>query len=206
MKIDKPAFVSAILLAAGESKRMGEPKLLLPLGSGTILGYTTDNLLSSRVDEVIVVLGAEAQEMEKAIVGKPVRVVFNPDYRQGMSTSLIAGLKQVSSRAHRIMVALSDQPLIDKRTYNRLIEESLNSGKGIVIPTYQARRGNPIIFAVGYKEELLRLEGDVGGREIVKRHPDDVLEVAVDSESVIININTMDDYYSRLKLANQEGR
>jgi molybdenum cofactor cytidylyltransferase len=202
MKTDKSTFVSAILLAAGESKRMGKPKLLLPIGNGTVLGKTADALLSSQADEVIVVLGANAQEMKKAIAGKPVKIVFNPDYRQGMSTSLIAGLKQVSARAKRIMVALSDQPLIEKRIYNRLIEESFNSGKGITAPTYQAKRGNPIIFAISYKEELLQLKGDVGGREILRRHPDDILEVAVDSESVIININTMDEYYAHLKLAN----
>jgi len=202
----KPVFVSAVLLAAGESIRMGRAKLLLPFGSSTILGQTIENLLRSRVDEVIVVLGAEAQEMKKAMAGKPVKVVFNPDYRQGMGTSLVCGLKQVSSQAHGVMVALSDQPLIDKETYNRLIEESLVLEKGIIIPTYQAKRGNPIIFSISYKKELLGLEGDVGGREIVIRHPDDVLEVAVGSESVNININTMEEYYSHLKLANQKGR
>lgn len=206
MKRDKSTFVSAILLAAGESKRMGKPKLLLPLGSSTILGKTVDNLLSSNVDEVILVLGTEAQEMKKAIAGKPVKVVFNPNYRQGMSTSLIAGLKQVSTRAQRVMIALSDQPLIEKKTYNRLIQESFNSGKGIIVPIYQAKRGNPIIFTINYKDELLSLKGDVGGREILNKHPNDVLEVAVDSESVIININTMDEYYASLKLANQGGR
>jgi molybdenum cofactor cytidylyltransferase len=198
MKRNRSTFVSAILLAAGESKRMGKPKLLLPIGNDTILGKTIDNVLSSRVDEVIVVLGAEAQEIKKAIAGKPVKVVFNPDYRQGMSTSLITGLKQLSTRAQRVMVALCDQPFIEKKTYNRLIEESLDSGKGIIVPTYKAKRGNPIIFSINYKDELMGLEGDVGGKEILRRHPDDVLEVAVDSESIYINLNTMDDYDSAL--------
>lgn len=191
-------MVSAILLAAGESKRMGRPKLLLPFGSGTILEQTVDSLLSSRIDEVIVVLGARAQEMEKAIAGRPVKVAFNPDYRQGMSTSLITGLKQVDSRAQRIIVALADQPLIDKETYNRLIEKSLGSDKGITVPVYKAKRGNPTIFSNKYKDELLELKGDVGGKEILKRYPYDILEVTVNSESVYIDINNMDDY---LKLA-----
>jgi molybdenum cofactor cytidylyltransferase len=198
MKTDKSTFISTILLAAGESKRMGKPKLLLPLGNGTILGHTIDTLLSSSVDEVIVVLGAEVQEMKKAIAEKPVKVIFNPDYHRGMSTSLIAGLKQVSSRVQRVMVALSDQPLIEKDTYNKLINESLNSDKGITVPLYKAKRGNPIIFTINYKDELLGLKGDVGGREILRRHPDDILEVAVDSGSIYINLNTMDDYHSAL--------
>lgn len=205
MSKDRQAFVSAILLAAGESKRMGRPKLLLPFGGGTIVGRTVDNLLSSSVAEVIVVLGAGAQKMKKAIAVKPVKVVFNPDYRRGMATSLRSGLKVVDGRAQRIMVVLADQPIVDRQTYNRLIEESLGSGKGIIIPTYQAKRGNPIVFSVSYKGELLGLEGDVGGREIISRHSDDILEVAVGSKGVNIDINTMADYYSRLGLAEQES-
>ncbi|MEE8194088.1 MAG: nucleotidyltransferase family protein [Dehalococcoidales bacterium] len=203
MKIrqDSSAFVSAILLAAGESKRMGSPKLLLPFAGGTILGRTIDNLLASSVAEVIVVLGAGAQKMKKAIAARAVRVVFNPDYRLGMATSLKAGLGLVDGRAQRVMVALADQPIVDRETYDRLIEESLASGKGIIIPTYQASRGNPIIFSIGYKGELLGLKGDVGGREIVVRHPDDILEVAVGSKGVSIDIDTMADYYSRPGLA-----
>lgn len=196
-------MVSAILLAAGESKRMVRPKLLLPFGSGTILEQTVDNLLSSRVDEVIVVLGARAQEMKEVIASRPVKVVVNPDYHQGMSISLVTGLSLVDDKAQRVMVALADQPLIAKETYNRLIEGSLACDKGIIIPTYQARRGNPIIFSARYKGELLGLKGDFGGRQILKQHPDDILEVAVDSESINLDINTMDDY---LKLADQEGR
>ncbi len=198
MKINNSTFVSAILLAAGESKRMGKPKLLLPLGDGTVLGNTVDNLLGSSVDEVIVVLGANARETKRAIADKAVKIIINPDYRQGMSTSLISGLRQLSHRAQRVMVALSDQPLIDRTTYNKLIQKSLVSDSGIVVPTHKSRRGNPIIFNICYKEELLQLEGDVGGRELLKRHPDDILEVAVDCKGIYINLNTMDDYKSAL--------
>ena len=198
MKINNSTFVSAILLAAGESKRMGKPKLLLTFGDGTVLGNTVDNLLSSSVDEVIVVLGANARETKRVIEDKAVKITINPDYRQGMSTSLINGLRQVSHQAQRVMVALSDQPLIDSKTYNKLIQKSLDSDSGIVVPTYKSRRGNPIIFDIRYKEELLQLEGDIGGRELLDRHPDDILEVAVDCEGIYINLNTMDDYKSAL--------
>jgi len=193
-EIDKTVMVSAILLAAGESKRMGRAKLLLPFDGSTVLVRTIANLLSSKVDEVIVVLGARAQEIKKVLAGLPAKVVFNPDYHQGMSTSLIAGLKQVNSKAQRIIVALADQPLIDKKIYNRLIEESLACDKGIIVPVYQAKIGNPIIFSKKYKTELLGLKGDVGGREIVKQHPDDILEVAVDSGSINMDIDNMDEY------------
>ena len=196
------AMVSAILLAAGESKRMGRPKLLLPFGKGTVLGQTIDNLLSSKVDEVIVVLGYRAQEMIKAIANRPVKVVVNPIYHQGMSTSIITGLNLVDDKAQRLMIALADQPLINNKTFNRLIEESLGADKCIIIPIYGGKRGNPIIFSAKYKEELLSLKGDVGGRQIIRQHPDDILEVAADSESINIDIDTMGNYYSHLKLAN----
>jgi len=194
-------MVSAILLAAGESQRMGRPKQLLPFGSSTILGRTIDNLLSSRVDEVIVVLGTRAGAMKQVIAGRQVKVVVNPDYREGMSTSLIAGIWQADSKAQWVMVALADQPLIDKDTYNRIIEGALGCDMGIILPTYRRKRGNPVIFSIKYKDELLGLEGDLGGREILKRHPDDILEVAVGSEGVTIDINNLDDYYSCLKLS-----
>ncbi|UCG54755.1 MAG: nucleotidyltransferase family protein, partial [Dehalococcoidia bacterium] len=120
----------------------------------------------------------------------------NPQYKQGMSTSLICGLKHVNQQAQRIMVALSDQPLIDTKTYNKLIRESFNSDFGIVVPVYRSKRGNPIIFNISYKDELLQLKGDIGGRELLSRHTDDILEVAVDCEGIHINLNTIDDYKS----------
>ena len=192
-------MVSAILLAAGEAKRMGKPKLLMPFGDDAVLERTLDNLLGSEVDEVIVVLGARAEKMKKLVASKGVKIVFNLDYRRGMSTSIIAGLKQVDSRTQWVMVALADQPMIGKETYNRLIRESPDSEKGIIVPKYKDRRGNPIIFSIKYKEELLQLVGDIGGRELLKKYQDDILEVAVDSESVTIDINTLDDYYSLFK-------
>ena len=191
-------MLSAILLAAGESKRMGKPKQLLPFGQSTLLEQAIDNLLNSAVDEIIVVLGYKVEEVKKTIAVKPVKMVVNPNYRQGMSTSIIAGLILVDSQAQAVMLALGDQPSVDSQTINQLIEEFYRHDKGIAIPTYRGIRGHPIIFAIKYKQKLLGLKGDIGGREIIKHHPDDVLEVAVDSESVISDIDTRNDYRSQL--------
>jgi molybdenum cofactor cytidylyltransferase len=187
-------MVSAILLAAGQSKRMGELKQLMPFGQSTIVEQAVDNLLGSAVDEVIVVVGYRAEDVVKAVAAKPIKLVINPDYAQGMSTSIIAGLNLVHSGVRGVMLALGDQPLVDSQTISRLIDEFYNHDKGIVVPTYQGRRGHPIIFAIKYKEKLLKLGGDVGGRKIIKDNPDDVLDVAVDSESVVADFNTTDDY------------
>jgi molybdenum cofactor cytidylyltransferase len=191
-------MISAIILAAGESKRMGEPKQLMPFGQSTILEKAIDNLLSSAVNEIIVVLGYKAEEVLKTIATKPVKIAINPDYKQGMSTSIIAGLSLIARQAQAVMLALGDQPLVDSQTINQLIEEFYNHDKGIVVPTYHGKRGHPVIFAIKYKQKLLELTGDIGGREVIKDHPDDILEVAVDSESVISDIDTINDYRSQL--------
>ena len=187
-------MISAILLAAGESKRMGQPKQLMPFDHSTIVEQTIDNLLDSRVSEVIVVLGHRAEEVIKTIAAKPVKIAINPNYQQGMSTSIIAGLKLIDSRAQAVIIALGDQPFVDKQTINSLMEAFVAHNRGIAIPVYKGRRGHPIIFAIRYKGELLGLKGDIGGREIIDRHPDDMLEVAVNCEGVCIDIDTMDNY------------
>jgi molybdenum cofactor cytidylyltransferase len=187
-------MISAIVMAAGESKRMGKLKQLMPLGDSTILAQTTDNLLNSKVSEVIVVLGHKAEEVRKAISGRPVKVTVNPAYQQGMSTSIVTGLNLVSDKARAVMLALGDQPFVDSQTVNKILGEFNSHNKGIAVPVYRGRRGRPVIFAISYKDELLGLEGDIGGREIINRHPDDVLEVAVNCEGVCIDIDTEESY------------
>jgi len=184
------APVSAILLAAGKSSRMGKLKQLMPLGESTMLEQTLDNLLGSKAAEVIVVLGYKAEEVMKRLSGKPIKVVVNPLYRKGMSTSIAAGLKFVDSQSQAVMLTLADQPYVDSPTINRLIDAFSSDKKGIVIPTHQGQRGHPLIFAKKYQAQLYDLSGDIGGREIIKQHPEDVLEVPVDCEGIVIDIDT----------------
>ena len=185
-------MISVILLAAGKASRMGKLKQLMPFGGGTILEQAIDNLLSSAVSEVIVVVGHRAGEVMKALDARPAKLVINPDYEHGMSTSIIAGLKVVDSQAQAVVLALGDQPLIDSQAIDRLIDEFSHHDKGIAIPTYQGRRGHPIIFAEKYREKLLELKGDIGGRQIIKDHTEDILEVAVSCKGIIIDIDTVD--------------
>jgi molybdenum cofactor cytidylyltransferase len=182
--------VSAILLAAGRASRMGKLKQLMPLGDSTILEQTLDNLLGSHLTEVIVVLGYKAEEIVKRLSGKPVKVVVNPLYRKGMSTSIAAGLKFLDSQAQAVMLVLGDQPYVDSPTINRLLDAFSSKKKGIAIPTYRGRRGHPLIFARKYQAPLSHLSGDIGGREIIKQHPKDVLEVPVKCEGIVIDIDT----------------
>ena len=189
-------MISAIILAAGRSERMSGLKQLMPWRQSTVLEQTVDNFLGSTANEVIVVMGYRAEEVRKALAAKPVKWVINPDYEQGMSASIIAGLSLVDDQTQAVMLALGDQPLINSQTISRLIGEFSSGDKGIVIPTYRGKRGHPVIFAMTYKEHLLQLKGDIGGRQIIARYPEDTLEVAVDCEGVCIDIDTVESYYS----------
>lgn len=191
--------ISAILLAAGESKRLGGSKLLLPLGEKTILETAVDHLLDSQAAEVIVVVGHKADEMKKILEARPVKVVFNSLYRNGMSTSIAQGLEAVGEKASGVLIALADQPHIEGSVVNQLIEKFLNGSRGIICPIYQGVQGHPVIFSMKYKGELLKLQGDTGGREIMNRHRDDVLEVAIPSPYILTDIDTQDDYRLYLK-------
>ena len=188
-------FVSALLLAAGESQRMGRLKQLLPLGGSTLIEVVLENLLRSRLQEVIVVLGFGAEEIRPRVEAKGVRVAVNPRYKEGMASSLRVGLDALDPRAEGILVALADQPFIPPEVIDRLIEAFQGTSKGIVVTTFQGRRGHPVIFHRRYMEELRSLSGDQGGRELLHRNPEDLLEVEVDCPGVITDIDTLEDYW-----------
>jgi molybdenum cofactor cytidylyltransferase len=199
MEKNSTVMISAIILAAGESKRMGRVKQLMTLGDSTILEKVIDNVIGSEVNEVIVVLGYKVDEVKKTIMPKQVKIAINPDYVKGMSTSIVAGIKMADRNTEGLMIVLGDQPFIDSKTIEDLITAFSMGNKGIVLPVFQGRRGNPVIFSTKYKNELLSLKGDIGGRDIVSRNPDDLLELTVDCEGVLTDIDTPESYNIRLE-------
>ena len=187
-------MISAILLGAGESKRMGVDKLSLPWGRRTILEHCFETLLRSEVEELVVVLGIRNKEVKNLFQGRKVKIVINPHSKRDMSTSIRKGLQAIHPSSHGILIALGDQPFLKKRTINALIS-AFDQGKGgIVVPSFRGRRGHPVIFHKRYKKELLNLKGDVGGRSIIERHPEDVRVVHLRSEGVIMDVDTWQDY------------
>jgi molybdenum cofactor cytidylyltransferase len=207
--------VSAILLGAGESKRMGVDKLSLPWGRKTVLEHCLETLLQSRVKEVIVVLNDRMKWIvdhakdskvypnrcffsPSSKVGfgdaERVKVVNNPYYQRGMGTSVRRGLRAIDPRSRGILIALGDQPLIKTRTINALIR-AFDQRKGtIVVPSFRGKQGHPVIFHCRYQKELLKLKGDVGGRSIIEKHPEEVRLVRVKSEGVTKDMDTWEDY------------
>ena len=186
--------ISGILLAAGESKRMGSPKQLLPLGGKTVIEHGVHNLLQSDIAELIVVLGAEASRIEALLAGRPVKTVFNPLFDQGMGSSVAAGIKSLGQGVDGVLLALADQPLVPAQVVDLLIRSFKSSGKGIVLPTWKGKRGHPVIFGPAYIPALMLANGDHGGRDIVRSHPQDVLEVQVESQGVCLDLDSFADY------------
>ncbi len=173
---------------------MGRAKLLLRWGDTSLFEQTVDNYLGSAVNEVNVVLGYRAAEMEEILGDRSVNVAINPEYSKGMSTSIIAGINIMSPRTQGIILALADQPLVTSQTIDRLIQAFELKQKGIILPVYHGQRGNPVIFDIKYRDKLLALKGDTGGREIVHIYYDDIQEVPVDNRGILIDIDTPEDY------------
>ncbi len=192
--------VSAILLGAGQSKRMGANKLVLPWGKKTVFEQCLENLLHSRASEVIVVLSDRTKGFANRLKGARMKVVMNLNYREGMSTSIRRGIKSLDPAAEGILIALGDQPLLKASTINALIRAFSQRRGGIVVPVFRGRRGHPVLFDRRFEKDLGALREDVGGRSILQRYPEDVTEVRTRSEGVIKDIDTWKEYRQQLRM------
>jgi len=193
--------ISTIVLAAGESKRMGQTKQLLDWEGGTILQRVLENLSRSLVDEVILVLGHEADRIIQKVDTHKVKVVINRNYKEGMITSIQQGLINLNDKVEAFFIVLADQPGVGPEVVDRLISEFRRGSpqKSIILPTYRGRRGHPALFSAKYREEALRFKGDVGFRQVLQEHPEEILTVEMDTDSILQDIDTPDDYQKRLK-------
>ncbi len=191
--------ISGILLAAGLSTRMGEPKQLLPFGESTIIETVVDSMLGSKFDEVIVVVGHCAAQIREQLAERPVKIVFNPDYHEGMLTSAQAGIRALNvSDAFALM--LVDQPLITPALIDQVIDAYVRTDKRIALPSYNYKRGHPVIFHPEYADDILALGVESGGvRTLFKRYADDIHYVTVDTDRVLRDIDYREDYERALK-------
>ncbi|MBI1988079.1 MAG: nucleotidyltransferase family protein [Nitrospinae bacterium] len=201
-------WVSALILGAGQARRMGLTKQLLPFGRTTLLGQVLGNVLASQVQETVLILGHEAGAILRALglnhpdpeeglnrsdkIGFKVRI--NPEYAEGLSSSIRLGVSSLAPQAAAVMIVLGDQPLIDPLVIDFLIATFRASGRGIVAPFYGGRRGHPILLHLKYRESMLGLRGDVGCREILSTCSEDLLEVEVDCPGVVQDVDTLEEY------------
>jgi molybdenum cofactor cytidylyltransferase len=191
---DSQSMVSGIILAAGESRRMGQPKLLLPWGKTTILESVVDNYLRSKIFELIVVVGASRNQIKEVLTSKPVIIVENLSYKEGMSSSIRQGVKAASKQAEGYLIGLGDQPLITTDIINHLITSFLKERMGIAICACQQKRGHPVIFNRKFRPALCALKGDIGGKVIIEQNPDEVKYIEVGSKAIFADIDTLEDY------------
>ncbi|MGC2111120.1 MAG: NTP transferase domain-containing protein [Candidatus Korobacteraceae bacterium] len=197
--------IGAIVLAAGMSSRMGEPKQLLRLGERTVLQQTLENLRGSRVDEIILVLGFAAEKIAAHLAAEGVKVVINPQFGEGMGSSLRTGLAALDPQVSAALVVLADQPFVRPATLNQLIEGYIESGAQIAIPTYRGFRGNPVLLDRSVFAEVMALTGDVGCRAIFGSHTEGIVKVPADDVGVLLDIDDKDDFERLQRFASGEA-
>jgi len=194
-------FVSGVVLAAGSSNRMGRPKQLLPLRDRPLLQHVVDAALASCLDEIVLVLGHRAREIERALAlpaGDRVRVAVNSEHARGQSSSLRLGLRSTSQRATAAAVLLGDQPGVSAQIIDRVVAAFLGAGGVAARPEYSTADGgripgHPVLLSRGIWSELAELRGDEGARAVLGARPDWLLAVEVEGEPPG-DIDTPDDY------------
>jgi molybdenum cofactor cytidylyltransferase len=187
-------MIVGVLLAAGESRRMGALKQLLPYRDKSLVEHCVDNLLASKLDEVIVVTGHRDSEVRAAIGSRPVKIVHNAHYQQGMASSIKRGIDEVSDTARACVIALVDQPRIEPETIDRLIETYQRDASLVVIPSYRQKSGHPILIDLTLREEILAMDPEVGLRQVVQAHREGISRVEVSSPSVLEDCDLPEDY------------
>jgi molybdenum cofactor cytidylyltransferase len=198
-------MIGCIILAAGESRRMGFPKALLPypLPDGsetTFLGRLVEVMSRSRAEPIVVVLGHEADRIRGSLPGTPsgtVRAVLNARYREGMLTSILAGIEAIEeSPAEGALLLPVDHPDVTSEIVDLLIDRFEHSPHPIVLPVFQGRRGHPVLFARTVFDEIRRAPESVGARQVVWDHRKDLLEVEVQEPGIGRDVDTPGDYRS----------
>lgn len=192
-------MVWAMILAAGESKRMGKSKLLLPFGGKTIIETVIKSVIQSKVEGVLVVLGSDFKKIEEKIKNYSLEIVINPDFQSGMLSSVQKGFQALPKNAQAVLVILGDQPSISTAVINKIVNAYKKTGKGIVLPVYRKNRGHPVLIDVKYREEVEKLSPDLGLRGTVYSHPEDILEVDVETSNILRDIDDEEDYKRELK-------
>jgi len=189
----------AIILAAGFSTRMGTQKLILPYQNSTMIETVIDNVLDSRIDMVMVVLGADGDEITRAIGKRPVEYCYNPHPEKGMLSSVLCGFAALPEDANAALVYLGDQPNISPAVTNKIIEAYNEDLRGIVIPVHNHRRGHPLLVDMKYRKEIDKLDLEKGLRSLMHLFPQDVLEVEVEEPGILVDIDTREDYTNATK-------
>ena len=187
-------MISAILLAAGQSKRMnGENKLTKEIQGIPLIKLSVKNILASSINELIIVLGHQKEIIEQLIKkNEKIKCVFNKDFESGMASSIKTGLNHLSEDAEAFFICLGDMPMVNKNVFNLLIKSKNN--REIIVPTYNGKQGHPVLFSKSMKKQIMTIEGDVGAKKILQLNKDKILDIKTNDQSIIKNYNTQNDF------------
>ena len=190
-KVPPGPRIAALLLAAGKSSRMGANKMLAEIDGRPMVARTAQRLLASHARPIVAVIGNQADAVDAALGKLPVERVLNPDFAEGLATSLVRGVSALPADIDGVIVCLGDMPLIAGRDIDRLIA-AFNplEGRSIVVPTRRGQRGNPILWSRQFFPEMLALKGDQGARKLIGEHADLVVEIEMDNDAIFIDIDT----------------
>ncbi len=187
-------MISAIVLAAGTSSRMGaKNKLLLPFKDDTFIVHVVKQLLKSTVDEVIVVLGHEKEIVKQVLTQKELVFTVNSNYKSGMTSSIQAGIKASSKNTDGYLICLSDMPFLTTSDYNKILA-SVSGNKEIILPFYTNQKGNPVYFSKDFREEILIHTAPEGCKGIVQNNKDHLVKIPFDNTHILKDIDTEEDY------------
>jgi molybdenum cofactor cytidylyltransferase len=188
--------IAAVILAAGQSRRMGQPKMILPWGTHTVIAQVVSVLAGAGVVEIVAVVGGARRQVEAALAELPVRTVFNPRFEEyEMTASLQTGLGVLSPNIQACLVVLGDQPQIESEVVNAVIAAYQTSGADLVIPSYQMRRGHPWLVSKPLWKDIQALQPPATMRDFINRHVDRIHYLEVASASVLKDLDTPGDYY-----------
>lgn len=188
----------AIVLAAGESKRMKVPKMLLPFNGRTMIEMVIGNIKSSEVFNILVVLGSYREEIFNTIGNLNVNYCFNENYRSGMLSSVKCGFNNLPGSCEACLVFPGDQPFIEKDVINSMIRAYRNTGKGIIFPVYRKRRGHPLLVDLRFRGAINALTDTESLRALSNKFPGDILEVKTNSPGILKDIDTKQDYFNEI--------
>ena len=183
-----------IILAAGASTRMKKQKMLLPYKGKTIVATVISNTISALNKNLVVVLGANRLEISKEISNFQLKIIENQRYSEGMLSSVLCGLEALPDETEAFLVVLGDQPQIGSDVTFKVIDAYKNSGKAIVIPVFEKRRGHPVLINFKYKTEIQGLNPEKGLRALMEKFADDIFEVECGSPEILRDIDTPQDY------------
>ena len=189
-------MISAIVLAAGQSKRMGgDNKLMKKYNKKYLINHIIGTLIKSKVNKIIVVLGFQKSKVRKITVkNKKINFVFNKNYKSGMASSIKTGLKRISKRSIGFLIVQADMPLISKKIIDSLCYSIRNNNKEIVAPIYKSNMGNPIGFKRSMTRILNKTSGDSGAKKMIKRNKKNLSLIRVNSKSIFKDFNTQKDF------------